>query len=57
MKSLKKKKEWHASKSKIGMGDYYGQGIKQKTARIRDNFVGPISMTTKDLKKPPKALA
>jgi len=57
MKKLKKGKEWHASSSKIGMGNYYGQGIKQKTARIRENFVGPISMNKKALNKPPKSLA
>jgi hypothetical protein len=57
VKAIKKTKEWHASKSKVGMGDYYGQGIKQKTARIRDMSVGPISMTNKALKKPPKSLA
>jgi hypothetical protein len=57
VKALKKTKEWHSSKSKMGMGDYYGTGIKQKTAKIRENFVGPISMKMKDLKKPPKSLA
>ncbi len=57
MKNPKKGKEWHASSSKIGMGDYYGQGIKQKTARIRSNSVGPVSMNPKELSKAPKSLA
>ena len=57
MKKLKKGKEWHASSAKTGMGDYYGSGIKQRQGRIRDDYMGTISMTPKQLKKPPKSLA
>jgi len=57
MKKLRHTKEWHTSNSKIGMGDYYGSGIKQKQGRIRDDYMGATSMTPKALKKPPKSLA
>lgn len=54
---LKRTKEWHASNSKIGTGDYYGRAIKNPVGRIRDNSMGYQSMNPKSLKKPPKALA
>lgn len=57
MKKLRHTKEWHTSPTKKGMGDYYGQGIKQKQGRIRDDYMGTISMTPKALKKAPKSLA
>ncbi len=57
MKKLKKGREWHASSSKIGMGDYYGQAVKNPQAKIVDNSMGYKSMNAKDLKKPPKSLA
>jgi len=52
-----KGKEWHASSSKMGSGDYYGTAIKQKQGRIRENSMGLASMNPKALKKPPKSLA
>lgn len=57
MKKLKKGREWHASSSKIGMGDYYGTAIKNPQAKIVDNSMGYKSMNPKALKKPPKSLA
>ncbi len=57
MKKLKKGKEWHSSKSKIGMGDYYGTAIKNPQAKIVDNSMGYQSMNPKTLKRPPKSLA
>lgn len=57
MKKLHHTKEWHASNAKTGSGDYYGTGIKQKQGRIRDDYMGTISMTPEKLKKPPKSLA
>jgi hypothetical protein len=57
MKKLKPTKAVHTSMSTKGMGDYYGTGIKQKQGRIRDDYMGTISMTPKALKKPPRSLA
>jgi hypothetical protein len=53
----KVKKEWHAPTTKYGMGDYYGQGIKAKVGRIRDDSMGMVDMPSKKLKVPPKSLA
>jgi hypothetical protein len=52
-----KKKEWHASPNKIGMGDYYGTAIKNQKGRIISDSMGFKSMTPGQLKKPPKSLA
>lgn len=58
MKKLTKKtKEWHSSPNKIGMGDYYGTAIKQKTARLRDTYSEISPMTNKKMGTPPKSLA
>lgn len=55
-KSLKRTKEAHASPSKVGSGDYYGSGIKQKVGIIRDDYLNnPVP--AKKMKKPPKSLA
>ncbi len=53
---MKPKKEWHASSAKVGMGDFYGTGIKQKVGRVREDYMSnPIS--NKKMGKPPKSLA
>ncbi len=49
--------EWHTAKTKYGMGDNYGTGIKQKVGRMRDDQLGYSSMTPKKLKTPPKSVA
>lgn len=49
--------EWHVSKTKYGMGDNYGTGIKQKVGRIREDSMGYNSINPKKLKTPPKNLA
>jgi len=53
---IKPKKEWHASSSKIGMGDFYGSGIKQKVGRFREDFMSNPT-PAKKLGKPPRSLA
>ncbi len=30
--------DWHVSHSSMGMGDYYGTGIRQKIGRMRDGM-------------------
>lgn len=57
MKSIKHNKNAHTSNSKFGMGDYYGQGVKQNQARIIDDSMNYSAVSPKKLKKPPKALA
>jgi hypothetical protein len=56
MKKIKGLKNAHASNSKIGMGDFYGTGIKNPLAKIREfGAVAPTPIAK--LKKPPKKLA
>jgi len=45
----------HTPKSQKGMGDYYGTGIVQKLARIREGL-GQEILSSKKLKKPPKSV-
>lgn len=60
MKPLKKVgkglKNAHTSNSKIGMGDYYGTGVRNKMARSRD-VMGSVPSSKKKIKTPPKSLA
>ena len=46
----------HTPKSPIGMGDFYGTGIKQKIGSNRD-VTGLNEVSPKKLKVPPKSLA
>lgn len=55
-KPLLKHKEAHSSKAKIGMGDNYGTGVKQKVGKIVDNYEAP-KLSSKNIGKPPKSLA
>ena len=55
-KPLKRTHEAHTTKSKFGMGDYYGSGVKNPVGKIRD-VMGITDVTPKRLKKPPKSLA
>jgi hypothetical protein len=52
-----KVKNAHTSKSQIGMGDFYGSGIKQKVGKIRESQIGFTTPSPKKLKTPPKSLA
>jgi hypothetical protein len=56
MKKAKPSKEWHSSNKKMGMGDYYGSGIKNPIGKVRDSYMTP-KMTSKKLGKAPKSLA
>ena len=51
-----KHKEWHTSKNKMGLGDYYGTGITAKMGIIREGL-GFEGLSQKKLKTPPKTLA
>lgn len=57
MKPLTRLKTAHTSNSKIGVGDHYGSGIKQKIGKMREDSMGQIAVTPVKLKKPPRSLA
>ena len=48
--------DWHVSHSSMGMGDYYGTGIRAKLGRMRDGM-GMVRISKKGLKTPPKSVA
>lgn len=55
--TYKKNRFSHVQNTKYGMGDSYGTGIKAKIGTMRDNSVGMVKVSEKELKKPPKSLA
>ena len=57
MKKLKPLKNAHTSNSKIGMGDFYGTGVKAKTGKMKVDSINMPSFSPKKLKTPPKSLA
>jgi len=54
---MKKFKESHASDKKIGMGDNYGTGVRNKVGKMREDSLGANAVPPKKLKVPPKSLA
>lgn len=48
--------DWHVSHTSLGMGDYYGQGIRNPVGRIRSGS-GQVEVTPEKLKTPPRSLA
>lgn len=52
----KKSKSAHTSSSKVGMGDFYGSGVRNKIGKMRDGL-GIKDISPKRLSKPPKSLA
>lgn len=56
-KSKKGSGDWHVSHTSMGMGDYYGTGVKQKLGRVRDDSMGMMAITPKKLKTPPRSVA
>ena len=49
--------EAHTPKGKIGVGNYYGTGVKQKIGRVREDSIGMKPVGKKGLQKPPTKLA
>lgn len=47
----------HTAKTKYGMGDNYGTGIKQPIGKPRSGTVGLKPVTKKQVGTPPKSLA
>lgn len=56
-KQKKSSGDWHCSFDSMGMGDYYGTGIKNKVGKVRENTVGFIPVSPKKLRIPPTSLA
>ncbi len=57
IKPLKGLKNSHTSNSKIGSGDSYGTGVKQKVGTIKRDFMNSKPLSAKKLGKPPRSLA
>ena len=56
MKAKTSRNQVHTPKSPIGMGDYYGTGIKNPIGKMRDSYMdGPVKPNNK--RKPPRSLA
>lgn len=51
----KVKKEWHAPNSPKGMGDFYGQAIKNPVGKIKTSYMDIVTPMSK--MKKPKTLA
>lgn len=54
--SKKSSGDWHVSHTSMGMGDYYGTGIKNKVGKMREDSVGINLVTPKKLKSPPRGV-
>ena len=50
------RKAAHTPKKQLGMGDYYGSGVRAKVGKVRDVF-GVDKPTSKKTGKPPRSLA
>lgn len=48
--------DWHVSHESLGMGDYYGRGVKNPMGKIRDGLGGP-TMPKGKIKTPPTNVA
>lgn len=56
-KSSRAAGDWHVSHTSLGMGDYYGSGIRAKVGKMRDSYSPEITpLSKKGLKTPPKSV-
>lgn len=55
-KRMKSSGDSHVSHTSMGMGDYYGTGVKAKVGKVKEGL-GISPMSPKKLGKPPKSLA
>lgn len=55
--SKKSSGDSHVSYTSMGMGDYYGTGVKQPVGKMRSPTVGITPASMKKIKSPPKSLA
>jgi len=49
--------EVHTARTKYGMGDNYGTGVKAKIGKVRGVTEGMSVLSNAKLKKPPKSVA
>ena len=49
--------DWHVSHTSMGMGDYYGSGVKNPVGKMREDSLGMNAVNPSKLKKPPRSLA
>jgi hypothetical protein len=55
LKNTKRLKTAHTPRSQLGMGDYYGQGVKNPIGRLRENMITNTKSGRSN--KPPRKLA
>lgn len=48
--------DWHVSHTSMGMGDYYGTGLKAKIGKMRGDSMGMNSLGPIKLKTPPRSV-
>jgi hypothetical protein len=56
MKPKKPSKNFHTSSSKKGMGDFYGQAVKNPIIKPKD-VMGMKELAPKKVKTPPRSMA
>lgn len=54
---ITQKKESHSTNRKLGMGDFYGSGMKNPIGKMRSDSPGNRPVSPSKLGKPPKSLA
>lgn len=47
--------DWHVSHTSMGMGDYYGTGVRAKLGKMRDGM-GMKPLSQKKLGTPPRSV-
>ena len=47
--------DWHVNHSSMGMGDYYGTGVRAKLGRMREGM-GMVQISSKKMKTPPRSV-
>lgn len=55
-KTVKPAKNFHTSNSKKGMGDFYGQGIRNPAMKPKD-VMGMKELSPKKVKTPPRSMS
>lgn len=55
-KKMSSNKQSHVPNTKLGMGDYYGSGVRAKIGKMRDGL-GMATLSKKKLGTPPKSVA
>lgn len=53
----KKNRFSHEANTKYGVGDNYGTAVRQKLGRVREDYLGNVTLNPKKIKTPQKNLA